>query len=226
MTERVRLAIQRSGRLARKSMALLHDLGAEPFVTTARLIEPLGGLPIDLLLVRDDDIPEYVARGACELGIVGLNVVENRCHDASVVVLARLGYGRCRLSIAIPEGVRYGGLRDLDGCRVATAYPGCLMRYAQARGITVQVVPLHGSVEVAPALGMADAVCEIVSTGATLRAHGLVEVEVLLESEAVLIGSGAVHSCRRDRIIKDLARCLGDAAPAHGTQDRLRAVGA
>ena len=150
-----------------------------------RLIYECQEFPVDLMLVRDDDIPEYVADGVCELGVAGENVVAEK--DARVDISSPLGFGGCRLSLAVPLSEPYSGLGDLAGKRIATSYPNTLKKYLVERGVTGTIVELSGSVEIAPALNVADAVFDLVSSGGTLRSNGLREVERVMESQAVLI---------------------------------------
>lgn len=192
---RLRMAVQKSGRLTEKSTQLLErcgvslDLGGDSLVSQSRTF------PLDLLLVRDDDIPAYVSDGICELGLVGYNVVHELQAgaadvdggDAALIVARKLGFGRCRLALAVPKDRPYKGAGDLNGMRIATSYPASLSRFMQERSVQVRPIELSGSVEIAPALGVADAVCDLVSSGATLRSNGLREVETLFESEAVLV---------------------------------------
>jgi len=189
--ERLRIAIQKSGRLSEESFELLKNCG----LTVSRGRDTLYGrvqeLPIDVLLVRDDDIPEFVADGACDIGIVGENVAEedrltvDRCAPAEIA--KRLGFSKCRLMIAAPKTWAWNGPEALEGKRIATSYPGLTRQFLGAEKVKASPVMMKGSVEVAPRLKIADAVCDIVSTGATLDANGLKPVATVFESEAVLI---------------------------------------
>jgi ATP phosphoribosyltransferase len=186
---RLTLAIQKSGRLADRSREMLERAGLSFEWRPGRLDCRCPDFPLDVMLVRDDDIPAYVAEGVVDLGIVGENVLaeklEGGLDDARVSVLERLGFGRCRLAIALPEGAP----DVLDGRRIATSYPRTLTRWLAARGIEADVVPISGSVEIAPAMGIADAICDLVSTGQTLQSNGLRELAPVLRSEALLIRS-------------------------------------
>ena len=151
-------------------------------------------MPLDVLFVRDDDIPDLVQEDVCDLGLVGRNVLEekrleliSRGHAATFTELRTLEYGRCRLSLAVPEGFSYEGARSIAGKRIATTYPFTLERYLRERNITADIVTLSGAVEIAPRLGRADLICDLVSTGSTLQANHLREVETVLESQALLI---------------------------------------
>lgn len=186
--ERLRLALQKSGRLAETSLDLLHSAGFGVTKGANDLFYRIDNAPIDVLRVRDDDIPTLVADGVADLGIVGLNVLEEREASARAPAeVMRLGFGRCALKIATPETAPYGGPHALDGVRIATSYPHILSRFLDAHGVRAEIVHMHGAVEVAPRLGLAQVVCDLVSTGATLEANGLTAVETVMESEAVLI---------------------------------------
>lgn len=192
--DRLAIAVQKSGRLNEKSLALLGQCGLQfdAVKWKEKLVLRCADFPVDLMMVRDDDIPEYVARGTCEMGIVGENVLEERArvHGADgLEVLRKLGFGRCRLSLAVPAGAPFDGPRSLDGKRVATSYPGLLGAFLEDQAVRAEVVTLSGSVEIAPSLHIADAVCDLVSTGSTLHSNGLREVLTVFESQAVLIGT-------------------------------------
>jgi ATP phosphoribosyltransferase len=182
---RLRIAIQKSGRLAEKSVALFMKCGLDFDLRKDRLLYQCEDFPIDLMLVRDDDIPEYVADGVCDLGVVGENVLLEK--GSKVEVITRLGFGGCKLALAVPEGEVYEGPRSLDGKRIATTYPNCLQRFLAEHGVSAKIVELSGSVEIAPGLKIADLVCDLVSTGGTLRANGLKEVQTLFKSQALLV---------------------------------------
>jgi ATP phosphoribosyltransferase len=186
--ERLRLALQKSGRLADASLELLRSAGFSVTKGANDLFYRIENAPIDVLRVRDDDIPTLVADGVADLGIVGLNVLEEREASARAPAeVMRLGFGRCALKIAAPEKVTYDGPYSLDGVRVATSYPHILSRFLDTHGVKAEIVHMHGAVEVAPRLGLAQVVCDLVSTGATLEANGLRAVENVMDSEAVLV---------------------------------------
>ncbi len=193
MSERnLRLAIQKSGRLSEKCRELLAQAGMNFDFRTDRLISRARGQALELMLVRDDDIPGFVKNQVSQLGIVGLNVLEEKLGpshngDNPVEIIRRLGFGRCRLSLALPKAVPFEGLSSLNGKRIATSYPRSLQNFLTTNDIQATVVEITGSVEVAPSIGIADAICDLVSTGATLESNGLREATVLLESEAVLV---------------------------------------
>lgn len=188
--DRLRVAVQKSGRLAQPSQDLLAECGLAFRQSRDKLFCFGETLPIDLLLVRDDDIPRMLAEGTCDLGIVGRNVLAEQDEGrAPVAELRALGFGACRLAIALPQDLPWEGPASLAGLRIATSYPRLLGRYLAEAGVHASVVVLNGSVEIAPRLGSADAVCDLVSSGATLAANQLREVAVVARSEAVLAGS-------------------------------------
>jgi ATP phosphoribosyltransferase len=187
---RLTIALQKNGRLADSSLALVRDAGLKFVKGHNELLYRVENYPIDLLRVRDDDIPTLVADGVADLGVVGLNVLEEHPVGARrPETLMPLGFGRCTLKIAAPEGSPYVATAAMEGARIATSYPHLLKRFLDERGITAEVVELRGAVEVAPRIGLAQAICDLVSTGATLEANGLVAGETVLQSEAVLIRS-------------------------------------
>ena len=193
--DRLRIAIQKSGRLSDPARALLASCGLSWRESRDRLFCYGESLPIDLLLVRDDDIPGLLADGVCDLGIVGRNVLLEQAGEraasgaqAAFREWRSLGFGGCRLALAVPEEWSWEGAAQLEGKRVATSYPALLSQWLAGQGVDAEVVMLSGSVEIAPRLGKADAICDLVSSGATLVANHLKPVETLLESEAVLAG--------------------------------------
>ncbi|MBL8530344.1 MAG: ATP phosphoribosyltransferase [Hyphomonadaceae bacterium] len=189
MSQRLRIALQKSGRLADKSLELVESAGLRVVKGANELLYRIENAPIDVLRVRDDDIPTFVADGVADFGIVGLNVLAERSSEGERAPeeVMRLGFGRCALKIAAPESFRYEGPHSLDGVRIATSYPGVLRRFLDEHGVGAEIVKMRGAVEVAPRLKLSQVVCDLVSTGATLEANGLAAVETVLESEAVLI---------------------------------------
>ncbi|MBQ6761262.1 MAG: ATP phosphoribosyltransferase [Bacteroidales bacterium] len=181
----LRIAIQSKGRLNEESLSLLQDIGIEVDAPKRKLLSKSQTFPLEALYLRDDDIPHVVAGGTATLGIVGLNELEER--GADVDILARLGFGACRLSLAVPKGEDYEGPAWFSGRRIATSYPNILRKYLDDKGIDAKIEVITGSVEIGPAIGIADAIFDIVSSGSTLIANGLKEVETVFESEAVLI---------------------------------------
>ena len=197
----LRIAIQSKGRLNEESLSLLQSIGIEVDAPKRKLLSKSQTFPIEALYLRDDDIPHVVAGGTATLGIVGLNEVEER--GAAVSVLARLGFGACRLSLAIPKGTDYDGPGWFCGRRIATSYPNILQKYLKDKQIDAKIEVITGSVEIAPAVGIADAIFDIVSSGSTLIANGLKEVETVFESEAVLIANKDLDS-EQQALIDDL----------------------
>jgi ATP phosphoribosyltransferase len=187
---RLHLAVQKSGRLSELSRSLLRDAGLRIQNGKNDLAARVENFPIDLMFVRDDDIPTFVSDGVCEFGIVGRNVLEEFAlgeAEPSFEVAAALGFGRCALKLAAPERLPYDGPHTLAGARIATSYPRIVQAFLDRAGISASVIKMNGAVELAPRLGIASYVCDLVSTGATLEANGLRPVETVLESEAVLI---------------------------------------
>lgn len=192
--ERLKLAVQKSGRLTDNSLELLKNCGLKLSRGRDQLMGFGENMPLDVLFVRDDDIPDLVQEDVCDLGLVGRNVLEekrlemiSKGHTPSFTELRTLDYGRCRLSLAVPEGFSYEGPGSLAAKRIATSYPFTLEHWLRERGITADIVTLSGAVEIAPRLGRADVICDLVSTGSTLQANHLREVETVLESQALLI---------------------------------------
>ena len=202
--DRLRIATQKSGRLTDAGRDLLTRSGLSFRESRDRLFCYGESLPIDLLLVRDDDIPGLIAEGTCDLGFVGRNVLDEQRLERSrrgepvpFRELRALGFGRCRLAIALPQEVEWSGPQSLEGLRIATSYPHLLGDWLDRNNIRAQVVMLSGSVEIAPRLGTADAICDLVSSGATLAANQLREVVTILASEAVLIGPAQAFADER-----------------------------
>ena len=194
--EHLKIAIQKKGRLHRDTIELLEQCGLKISLHNQRLISHVSNMPIDILLVRDDDIPGLVMDGVVDLGIVGDNELQEKYLDrkrlggaADYTALKRLDFGGCRLSIAVPDEVEYDGLEYLQEKTIATSYPEMLRRYLREQGVNFSLCNLTGSVEVAPRANLADAICDLVSTGGTLEANGLREVEVVFRSQAMLIRS-------------------------------------
>lgn len=183
----LRIAIQAKGRLNEECLTLLADAGISMSGSNRKLIARAKGFPMDVLYLRDDDIPQAVAMGVADIGIVGLNEVAEKGED--VVEAMRLGFGACRISLAVPRDADYQGLEWFNNRRIATSYPKILRRFIEEKGINAEIHEIAGSVEVAPAVGMADAIFDIVSSGGTLIQNGLVEVEQVFPSEAVLIAN-------------------------------------
>jgi ATP phosphoribosyltransferase len=181
------MAVQKSGRLSEDSLALFKACGIKFENGTGKLKSVSSNFPIEFLFLRDDDIPGYVEDGVADLGVVGLNVLVESAKNVNEVKL--LGFSNCRLSLAIPRGEKYNGISDLEGKNIATSYPNILGNYLNTKGVKAEIHEISGSVEIAPSIGLAEAICDIVSTGGTLLSNGLKEVETVFQSEAVLIGS-------------------------------------
>jgi ATP phosphoribosyltransferase len=200
----LRIAIQKSGRLTEASRKLIAESGIEVEQMGAKLRSSAYNFPIELLFLRDDDIPEYVADGVVDAAIVGLNIVKEQDVEARVV--RELGFGRCRLSLAVPKGFSYTDISSLQGLRVATSYPNILRRYLASKQVSAEIQEISGSVEIAPTIGLGDAVCDLVSSGSTLISNGLVEVETVIQSQAVLVASPTLAPEKEDILEKFLFR--------------------
>jgi len=192
----LRVAIQKSGRLSERSLSLLNEAGISLNNGSRKLRSLAGTFPLEVIYLRDDDIPEYVQDGVADIGIVGENEYAEKACDVDLI--ERLGYAKCRLSIAVPKSDPYEGIQDLNGKQIATSYPVILNNYLQEHGVHAEIHVLSGSVELAPSIGMADAIFDIVSSGSTLISNGLREVEVVMQSEAVVIASPNLDAGARD----------------------------
>jgi ATP phosphoribosyltransferase len=184
---KLKIAIQKSGRLYEDSVRLLRECGIELNNGISKLRTEATNFPLEVLLLRDDDIPQYVADGVADIGIVGENVMLEK--QRMVKLADRLGFGKCRLSVALPRHIPYEGVTSLDGIKIATSYPKILQQYLDQESVTAEIHEISGSVELAPGIGLADAICDLVSTGSTLLTNGLQEVAVILNSEAILISN-------------------------------------
>lgn len=192
----LRIAIQKSGRLFEDSVALLRDAGISFDTSSNRLRTQSSNFPLEIIFLRDDDIPEYVEGGVVDAGIVGENVVLEK--RKTVRTVDRLGFGKCRMCIAVPKNTHFSGLHDLANLRIATSYRQVLSDFLQRNNIQAEVHEISGAVELAPSLGLAEAIFDIVSTGSTLLANGLREVETVLYSEALLISSPALGARQQE----------------------------
>lgn len=182
----LRLAVQKSGRLSEDSLHLIRECGISFSKAGGKLKSKAYDFPIEFLYLRDDDIPGYVSDGVADIGIVGENVLVE--YGCAVDEVLKLGFSKCRLSIGIPKDVEYRGISDLEGKKIATSYPNILGEYLKKQGVNADIHEISGSVEIAPSIGLADAVCDIVSSGSTLISNGLKEVEAIFASEALMIG--------------------------------------
>jgi ATP phosphoribosyltransferase len=207
--DRLHIAIQKSGRLSESSRELLRGAGLRLQDGKNQLTARVANLPIDLMFVRDDDIPTFVSDGVCEFGIVGSNVLEEfalRDGAPAFEIVAPLGFGRCSLKIAAPDDAPHAGPLSLAGSRIATSYPRILKRWLAEHDVDAQIVKMNGAVELAPRLQIASHVCDIVSTGATLEANGLRVVESVFDSEAVLVRSLRPVSTEQQALSENLLR--------------------
>ncbi len=195
MTPPLRVALQKSGRLSDDSYQLFKACGIRFDYGTGKLKSVSSNFNAEFLFLRDDDIPGYVADGVADLGIVGENVAVEMGRNVQTV--HRLGFSRCRLSIAIPRGTEYAGLHDLTGKSIATSYPRLLGTYLAEKGVQAEIHEISGSVEIAPSIGLAEAVCDIVSSGSTLLSNGLKEVETIFRSEAIMIAHPALPAAKQ-----------------------------
>ncbi|MCM1503758.1 MAG: ATP phosphoribosyltransferase [Muribaculum sp.] len=203
MEQKLRIAVQSKGRLYEETMDLLSESGIKLTAVKRTLLVPARNFPVELLFLRDDDIPESVANGTADLGIVGLNEVLEKGCDVEVV--KELGFSRCRLSLAIPQHLEYSGLSWFAGKKIATSYPSILNKFLKENGITADIHVISGSVEIAPGIGLADGIFDIVSSGSTLVSNNLTEVTTVLESQAVLIAaSGAGFNAEKQSILDEL----------------------
>lgn len=191
----LRIAVQSKGRLFEDTISLLAEAGIKVSSSRRTLLVQSSNFPVEILYLRDDDIPQSVASGVADLGIVGQNEFEERAEDA--VVVRPLGFSKCRLSLAVPKGEDYYGLKWFEGKKIATSYPEILRRFLQKNRIAADVHVITGSVEISPGIGLADAIFDIVSSGSTLVSNNLVEVETVMQSEALLIANKDLDSEKR-----------------------------
>jgi ATP phosphoribosyltransferase len=200
--ERLVVAVQKKGRLAEGGFDLIKRAGVKLAYGKDDLLRKAENVDLDLMLIRDDDIPSFVASGACDYGIVGENVLyeaQSRTERLQALeIVLKLGFARCSLKLAAPKGGAISSIADLQGRSIATSYPGLTAKFLAERGVEAEMVEMGGSVEVAPRMGVADAICDLVSTGATLEANGLEAFETVLESEAVLVRRPDVAAAKAD----------------------------
>lgn len=197
----LRIAVQAKGRLYEETMALLEESDIKLNASKRTLLIQSTNFPIEVLFLRDDDIPQTVATGVADLGIVGENEFVERSEDAEII--KRLGFSKCRLSLAMPKDIEYSGTDWFEGKKIATSYPGILSSYLKEKGVTAEIHVITGSVEVSPGIGLADAIFDIVSSGSTLVSNRLKEVEVVMKSEALLIGNRSLSEEKRE-VLKEL----------------------
>ena len=191
----LRIAVQSKGRLFEDTMSLLSEAGIRVSSSKRTLLVQSPDFPIEVLYLRDDDIPQCVATGVADLGVVGLNEYEERQEHAEII--RPLGFSKCRLSLAIPKAVEYTGLDWFNGKKIATSYPAILKKFLDEKGIKADIHLITGSVEISPGIGLADGIFDIVSSGSTLVSNNLAEVEVVMKSEAMLIGNPAMDAGKR-----------------------------
>ena len=209
----LKIAIQKSGRLNEKSVELLKNCGLNFENYKSSLISPVSNFPLEILFLRDDDIPEYVQDGIADLGIVGENVIEET--EVEVNYLQRLGFGKCSLKIAVPNNNSIQQLNQLNGKSIATTYPVILGKFLRKEGIQADIRTISGSVEISPGLGLADAICDLVSTGGTLKSNGLVPFADVMSSEAVLI---CIQKNCENELIKELVQRIQSVLRAKETK--------
>lgn len=197
----LRIAVQSKGRLYDETMSFLGESDIKLSAIKRSLLVQSSNFPIEVLFLRDDDIPQSVATGVADIGIVGENEFVEKREDAEIV--KRLGFSKCRLSLAIPKDIDYPGVRWFEGKKIATSYPGILADYMKRQGVNADIHVITGSVEVAPGIGLADAIFDIVSSGSTLVSNRLKEVEVVMKSEALLIGNKHLSEEKRE-ILREL----------------------
>uniref|UniRef100_UPI004048A44A ATP phosphoribosyltransferase n=2 Tax=Roseivirga sp. TaxID=1964215 RepID=UPI004048A44A len=202
MNTTLRIAVQKSGRLSEESLSLIKECGIKVNNGTGKLKAEASNFPMEFLFLRDDDIPGYVQDGIADLGIVGANEAEEK--DKQVDWVKKLGFSKCRLSLAIDKNQTYNGVQDFEGKSLATSYPKILEDYLKANNVNADIHEISGSVEIAPSIGLAYGICDIVSSGSTLMSNGLKEVEVIFKSEAVLLANKNLSAEKRailDRLI-------------------------
>jgi len=201
---KLRIAIQKSGRLYEDSVALLKECGIDLRNVKDRLKTESDNFPLEVFFLRDDDIPQYVEDGVADIGIVGENVLFEK--DKKAVVVEKLGFGKCRLSVAVPRAYEYVGVASLAGKKIATSYPVLVEKYLKENNVVAEIHEISGSVEIAPGIGLADVVADLVSSGSTLFMNGLKEVETILQSQAVLVRNQSLDKERLDLLDKLLFR--------------------
>lgn len=197
----LRIAVQSKGRLYEETMELLSEAGIKVSSSKRTLLVKASNFPVEILYLRDDDIPQSVANGVADLGIVGENEYVERNEDACII--RRLGFSKCRLSLAIPKVIEYKGIEWFDGKKIATSYPNILKKFLADSGVETDIHVITGSVEIAPGIGLADGIFDIVSSGSTLVSNNLREVEVVMQSEALLIGNNEL-SAEKKEILDEL----------------------
>ncbi|GEP89974.1 ATP phosphoribosyltransferase [Chitinophaga terrae (ex Kim and Jung 2007)] len=201
---KLKIAIQKSGRLHEDSIKLLKECGIDINNGVNKLKTEASNFPLEVFFLRDDDIPQYIEDGVADIGIVGENVVLEKQKQVNIV--QKLGFGKCRLSMAVEKSFDYTGVQDLQNKRIATSYPVIVADFLESNGITAEIHEISGSVEIAPGIGLADAICDLVSSGSTLFMNGLKEVETVLKSEAVLAANHNLQPAQQQLLDKLLFR--------------------
>lgn len=196
--ENIKIAIQKSGRLNEASLKMLKDCGISIDNGTDQLKAMARNFPLEVFYLRNGDIPQYLKDGVVDIAIIGENILVEK--GRGIEIAERLGFSKCRVSIAVPKTLEYKGIEDLQGKRIATSYPNTVREYFRSRGVEAELHIINGSVEIAPNIGLAEAICDIVSSGSTLFKNNLKEVEVLLTSEAVLAVSPRIRTEQRDTL--------------------------
>lgn len=203
-TNNIRIAVQKSGRLSDDSLKLFKECGIKFESGGSKLRSISSNFPIEFLFLRDDDIPGYVEDGVADLGVVGLNVLME--HTRKVDIVKELGFSKCRLSLAIPRGENYTDLNQFEGKSIATSYPNLTNQFLLKNGVKAEMHEISGSVEIAPSIGLAEGICDIVSTGGTLLSNGLKEVATVFESQAVMISNKSLSAEKKSILDKLLFR--------------------
>lgn len=201
---KLKIAIQKSGRLSEDSLRLLKECGIDINNGLNKLKTEAYNFPLEIYFLRDDDIPQYIEDGVADIGIVGENVLLEK--NKQVKTVDKLGFGKCRLSLAIPKDKNYKSVKDLNGLRIATSYSNILSKFLKQNKVKAEIHEISGSVEIAPSIGLADAICDLVSSGSTLLSNGLKEVEVILRSESVLIANKKLSKEKTELLNKLLFR--------------------
>ena len=200
----IKLAIQKSGRLSEKTIELLKNCGIKFVSNSSRLKTQAFNFPMEILFLRDDDIPGYVADGVADFGILGMNEIDEK--NKNVNIIKKLGFSKCRLSIAVPNSFDYKNIQSMQGKKIATSYPVILQKFLDENGVKAEIHEIGGSVEIAPTIGLTDAICDIVSTGGTLLSNGLKEVDIIYKSEAALIGNKNLSAEKQALLAKWMLR--------------------
>lgn len=193
---KLKIAVQKNGRLSDKSLQLLRECGIKLENGQSKLKTTSSNFPVEILFLRDDDIPQYVEQGVADIGIIGENEVWEKNKEVNII--KKLGFANCRLSLAIPKDIEYYGVNYFHNKRIATSYPVILAKFFKDNNINVEIENISGSVEIAPAIGLADCIFDIVSTGSTLQTNGLKEVELVTKSEAVIISNPKISDVKKE----------------------------